>query len=65
MMTMKKTYQKPEVKAVRVQHTRMLCNSPVTNISSNANINYGGGSNTEAARVKQNDYNVWNDDWNK
>jgi len=63
---MKKNYLTPVLSAVNVAaHGHILDGgSPVHTFNNNAEMNYGGGS-TNAARVKQDDYNVWNDDWNK
>ena len=60
---MKKNYMKPEQRMVVLQHRTMLLQaSPVTSVSNNAEMNYGGGS-TGSARVKENNYNVWDDNW--
>ncbi|MBO4826991.1 MAG: hypothetical protein J5506_07150 [Prevotella sp.] len=64
---MKKIYQQPTLCNVSVAaHGHILDGgSHVVNFSSNAEMNYGGGSN-QAARVKDNGgYNVWDDDWNE
>ena len=61
---MKKEYMKPEQRVVKIQHQCIICVSPVTTVSNNADLNYGGGNN-EAARVKQNAYSVWDDDWSE
>ena len=60
----KKIYQRPEMNVVRVHHALMLCTS-LNSVAGNADMNYGGGSSSEAARVKQNDYSVWDDAWNE
>jgi len=62
---MKKEYQKPTMNVVKIQQYSIICTSPLTSVGTNLgtdNISYGGGSN-QAARVKQNSYNVWDDDW--
>ena len=59
---MKKIYQTPMMTEVLLQHTSLICQI-ITSIENNVGINYGGGSSTEDARVKQCDYNVWDDVW--
>ena len=61
---MKKNYQQPETLVVHIQHQCIICNSPLNSVSTNADLTYGGGSN-QAARVKQNNYSVWDDDWSE
>lgn len=47
---------------VQVESAIMISQS-INRISSNANLNYGGGA-SGSARVKENhSYNVWDDDW--
>ena len=55
---------KPAQRVVKIQPQCIICVSPVTTVSNNADLNYGGGNN-EAARVKQNAYSVWDDDWSE
>ena len=64
---MKKNYMKPETTVVSVaSHGHILDGaSPVTSISSNATMNYGGGSNSSARVKERGDYNVWDDDWSE
>ena len=59
---MKNIYQTPMMTEVQLQHTSLICQI-VTSIENDVGINYGGGSSTEDARVKQCDYNVWDDVW--
>ena len=61
---MKKSYLKPEQRVVKIQQHSIICSSPLTSISNNAELNYGGGSN-QSARVKRDCYNVWDDDWSE
>ena len=61
---MKKKYMKPEQRVVKIQQQCIICVSQLSSVSSNADLNYGGGSN-QAARVKQNAYSVWDDDWSE
>lgn len=47
---------------VKAESAIMISQS-INRISSNANLNYGGGA-SGSARVKENrSYNVWDDDW--
>ena len=59
-----KNYIQPMTTVVSVAaHGHILDGaSPVTSVSNNAEMNYGGGNNGNA-RVKENSYNVWDDDW--
>ena len=63
---MKKNYQAPVLGSVSVAaHGHILDGgSPVHTLSGNASLNYGGGNN-QAARVKEINYNVWDDDWSE
>ena len=49
---------------VKVDGTNMIATSLVSSVSSNTNLQYGGGNNG-SARVKDATevYDVWNDDW--
>ena len=49
---------------VKVDGTNMIAKSPMSRVSSNTNLQYGGGNNG-TARVKDATevYDVWNDDW--
>ena len=40
----KKVYQQPTTKVVGIKTARIICTS-VNNVSSNANLDYGGGGN--------------------
>ena len=45
----KQTYQKPELRVVKIQQTRMLCLSGVTDVNSgDTGITYGGGKSSVA-----------------
>ena len=62
---MKKTYMKPAMCTVRVWHQRIICTSTeirgvTTNMSDDADIDYGGGGNGPA-RVRQQSGIVWDD----
>lgn len=61
---MKKHYLNPETCIVKVDGTNMIAKSPMSKVSSNTNLQYGGGNNG-SARVKDATevYDVWNDDW--
>ena len=59
---MKKEYMKPEQREVKIQHQSLICES-VSGVNGNVfNQNTISGSN-QAARVKENSYSVWDDDW--
>ena len=57
---MKKTYIQPVIQIVPIRHSSIICSSgsEVRSVSSNADVEYGGGS-AGSARVRQHD--VWND----
>ena len=61
---MKKHYLNPQMCIVKVDGTNMIATSTVSHVSSNTNLQYGGGNNG-SARVKDATevYVVWNDDW--
>ena len=61
---MKKQYLNPEISVVKVDGTNMIATSTVSRVSSNTNLQYGGGNNG-SARVKDATevYDVWDDDW--
>lgn len=56
---MKKTYNKPAIVVVKLQAMSILCESTVTSVASNADLEYGGGSST-AARTRE---SVWEEEW--
>ena len=60
----KKHYLNPETCIVKVDGTNMIAQSPMSRVSSNTNLQYGGGNNG-SARVKDgtDTYDVWDDDW--
>ena len=66
---MKKNYQQPALVSISVAaHGHILSGSDgVAKIGGNTNMNYGGGSSTEVARVKDatDVYDVWDDDWSE
>ena len=58
---MKKTYLQPTMMVVRLQQQSIICSSPVSRVSGNADLNYyGGGSGP--ARVRQHNAVEW-EDW--
>ena len=64
---MKKVYSTPEMIAVRIQHTSIICTSVTSFGSNNAGIGYGGAgdgttSNGGAPRAKES-VNVWDEEW--
>ena len=56
---MKKTYNKPVIVVVKLQAMSILCESTVTSVASNAELEYGGGS-TITARTRQ---SLWDEEW--
>jgi len=63
---MKKTYVQPALCVVRTQTETLICTSGMKSIktmSTNLKDVSVGGVSSDYARVKQNDYNVWDDDW--
>lgn len=63
---MKKNYLLPTSSVVRIQQQRIICTSQsgaISGLSSNAELNYGGGNSVSARVREQSSYNVWDDDW--
>ena len=62
---MKKTYIKPKALVCKINTELVIAGSE--DIKSNNGINYGGvdEEGTKDPEVKQNHYNVWDDDWSK
>jgi hypothetical protein len=59
---MKKTYLKPTMMVVKLQQQGIICTStPVTSVSSNADLNYDGGG-SGPARARSHGGIDW-DDW--
>ena len=58
---MKKIYQKPAMRVVRIQHQCHILNGSVTGTDSNADMNYGGGGHGPA-KARSNGGIDW-DDW--
>ena len=63
----KKAYEKPETKVMRIQQAQIICLSiNSSGLDVDENLNYSGGSGDAVdAMVKRGSYNVWDDDWNK
>ena len=59
---MKKTYLQPTMMVVRLQQQSIICASPVSDVSSNADMGYGGGGNGPA-RARQHSDAGWDDEW--
>ena len=59
----KQAYSSPALSTICVAGTSMIA-STVRSAAGNAELTYGGGS-TGSARVKENSYNVWDDDWSE
>ena len=61
---MKRVYQKPVLRVVKIQQTHIICASdPVTSVSGNADVDYGGGG-FGPARARQHGGIGW-DDWDE
>lgn len=63
---MKRNYQTPAMRVVRIQQSNIICQSRVTTAGGNANLIYRGASSTDGnpeARVKDGGYSVWDEDW--
>ena len=59
---MKKTYLQPTMMVVRLQQQGIICASPVSNVDSNADLNFGGGG-SGPARARQHSGIDWDDEW--
>jgi len=59
---MKKQYQKPEQRVVKLQHQGLICQS-VRGVSGNGDMDYGGGG-SGPARARQHGGIDW-DDWDE
>ena len=61
---MKKTYLQPTMMVVRLQQQSIICSSPVTvsDVNSNADLDYGGGG-SGPARARQHSGIDWDDEW--
>lgn len=57
---MKKTYLQPIMMVVRLQQQSIICSSPVGNVDSNVDMNYGGGGNGPA-RARSFDWDDWDE----
>lgn len=61
---MKKTYTRPGIIIVQLQHQGLLMQS-VANTQSNANVNYGGANSNNTGgivRTKESG-NIWDEEW--
>jgi len=59
---MKKTYLQPTMMVVTLQQHSIICSSPVSNVDSNADLNYGGGG-SGPARARQHSGIDCDDEW--
>ena len=60
----KKAYEHPEMRVVRIQQAHVICMSSVQATGLDDNLNYFGGSgNASDAMVKKNNHNVWDETW--
>jgi len=57
---MKKTYLKPTMQVVTLQHQSIICTSDVRGVDGNAGIRYGGGGRG-SARVRGREEVDWDD----
>ncbi|MBQ4391696.1 MAG: hypothetical protein II826_01140 [Prevotella sp.] len=59
---MKKKYMKPTMMVVRLQQQGIICASPVSNVDSNADLNFGGGG-SGPSRARSHGDTGWDDEW--
>ena len=57
----KKAYQQPTMNVVKIQHQSMICES-VNRVSSNADLDYGGGAAVDANSRSNRGFDVWDGD---
>ena len=60
---MKRVYQRPVLRVVKIHQTHIICASQVNSVSSNADVDYGGGG-FGPARARQHGGIDW-DDWDE
>jgi len=61
---MKKTYMKPAIMVVRVQQQGIICTSGVVNsISSNVDLDYGGGGSGPAHAPRYGGFDLDDYEW--
>ena len=60
---MKKKYMKPTMMVVTLQQQSIICASDVTSVSSDADIDFGGGGGSEPARARSYGGIDWDDEW--
>ena len=53
---------KPTMMVVRLQQQGIICASPVSNVDSNTDLNFGGGG-SGPARARQHSDTGWDDEW--
>jgi len=63
---MKKTYLQPTMMVVTLQQQSIICSSPVSDVKSNADLEYGGGR-SGSARARSYGGIDWDDcdDWDE
>ena len=59
---MKKTYLQPTMMVVTLQQQSIICTSPVSSVSSNADLDYGGGGRGPA-RARSYGGTDWDNEW--
>lgn len=57
---MKKTYLQPTMMVVTLQQQSIICSSPVSDVNSNADLDYGGGR-SGPARSRSFDWDDWDE----
>jgi len=57
---MKKTYLQPTMMVVTLQQQSIICSSPVSDVNSNADLDYGGGG-SGPARSRSFDCDDWDE----
>ena len=60
---MKRIYQKPVLRVVKIQQTHIICASQVTSVNGNGDMDFGGGG-SGPARARQHG-GIGLDDWDE
>jgi len=58
---MKRVYQKPALRAVKIQQTHIICTS-LNNVTGNAGLNYGGSGSGPARARSNSGWDGWDDE---
>ena len=59
---MKKTYLQPTMMVVTLQQHSIICSSPVSDVDTNVDMDYGGGGNGPARAPRRSGID-WDDEW--